>query len=260
MNTSKRIEPGEYTGRELRDLAPEVYAKKFKAWDGDAHHDWWDFVYEDLNESPQYYHPKVVEFYKKWKPQIQGGDIVSQDAYHALAEHYMGVITGLIVSSFDLYPREITLDFDLSFRQWVRDQTFPTDNPLFINVLLDWVQDEATHNLIGVGSGTRDPVSYINDARPFAVEWYMKLTGSEMEPMVRGWREPDDAIEFGESFEQWVDDTIEPMIDEFIDGVEREVLFTLEAEYEYLTSEDCFLESYIEVTEDDLLEIENAHE
>lgn len=254
MNTSSKLEPGEYTGRELRELWPELYEAKLKRWGYHAcnpPYDWWDTVYEDFSSCPEMYTPAVLEFYKNWQPQLKAGDLVTRAEYEATIERMKGVLREAAVDGFDLgRSRHCDVRFRLDMEKFLDDVKPPQDMPLFVQVWEQLLPTEV-YGTLSITSGERNTVSGEYVLHADAMMFFKELIGGD--------DQNGDAHEFADAFVDWVDGWLEPIIDTFVDAVTGAVFAALEAEYEYLTSEDCFLESYVYITEDDILEIENEH-
>lgn len=225
------------TPRELKEHHPAQYKREFENWQRDQCQDnWWDCTYEDFKENTHMYTPAVRDYFKNYPP-ASWPDKSWPDELEQLTKAWEGVLhfEDKPVDSFDLYPKEITLGaVRMDVRRFLKLTNFTWEAPFALDALM---QDIPTY---AARIDTAEPLNeYMRDFRALAEEFLFDTFG-----VPQSGSAPDfnsDAVALAD---QMVDcfDAIQDNIVTFLESVGDEVLRVLDAEYDHLQSEECFLE------------------
>lgn len=234
---------GTYTGHELKELSPELYAKKLNEWQnegGDTHHDWWDSTYEDVKSNFPYYFPQVQEFHEQYPQPWQDAE-QTQAAYDALLAKCTGVLEFIggetePITSFDCYHKEIELAPLYVYTKRVLDLIGPGHANPFVN-----------QGITSCSAGWRRVYKDFEDTN-----WVYEDDVREFLYGMKGCHPTEEEVE--EFYDLCLEamEIVHERLLQMIEDIKSHILTVLESEYDYLTSEECFLEKEIEVTEDDL--------
>lgn len=252
------------SAKELKERSPSLFNKKFEEWQATAACDqWWDSIYEDVTNNPEYYHPLVQDYYKQYPHPMEPEQ---KAEYERLVELAKEELTHLAVNGFNLYPREILIEFDLNLVPFVRRVGISDYEPVG-KLLVEKAINSSWFNgkiSASVESKTRHGSGLPDVFNRFELDseiddYVTTISGEEYDPF-----DPTEsytaAYEACFSAAQAVSEEIENHIDELCSDIERCVLDVLEAEYEYQLSEECFLETDVDLDTDEIEEITNEHE
>lgn len=215
-------------GSELKEKYPELYAEKYAEFvEHSVDNLWYDAICENVKESPEYYLPEVETYFRNYPPPKDG----SYDEYHALANSLKGMAS-LEIKAFDLYGREVDLSYRIDMKRFIKDRNLDRFNGLEQNYLR-WYADCVSFWFIDCGwygpNGTN--IATLSEVTAF----YQNVFGvgdvtDEMYEALFG-----------------IAETLDTWLSGYIDEVKSNILRSLQSEYEWLISEEAFLESEVTV-------------
>lgn len=224
------------TPRELKEHYPDKFQKEYESWarTHGNYYDWWEGTYNDLHETPHMYTPEVCAYFKNYPP-TSWPDKSWPDELEQLVSKWTDVLsfTGKPVESFDLYPREIKLgDIRMDVRKFIKATDFSWDVPFALDALMQEIPTYPADIDLG------EPLDeYFSDYRDLAEQFLLDTFCIPKAPV--GYS--DDARALAEQMSDCMQ-AIQGNIVTFIESVGEEVLRVLDAEYDHLQSEECFLE------------------
>lgn len=228
------------TPAELKEHYPERFQKEFDKWSDASYYDWWEATYTDFAENTHMYTPAVCAYFKNYPPATWPTE-EWPDELTQLVSAWTDVVNPTTggerpIRGFDLCRGRIELgEFRLHVAKFLELTKFSWPEPLALEANIQRFGDHV------VRIDTKEPLSTYYEASAATAEDFLHRVFGVPKPSINeGFSE--DAEELGKQIEQCFE-AIREAVRVFFKDLGKEVLRVLEAELDYLQSEECFLGS-----------------
>lgn len=234
-------------GHTINELCPDMAQSMYQASES-PWFDWWDTTYEDFSNNPGYYDVKVHEYWEANSDVIKNPDSSEAKEYHRLQEQGEGIVLSLECDGFDLgRGREISYTIGLDLMKWYNVYTPATEDGIAKMIAEKAMVDHYWHkrsfaypNCIGDRECIYDWFGVGKD-----VDDYMQ----DVLGMAKGTDDYDEVYDDVDQAVMKYCEQIDYALEAYMKSVADQMLDTLEKEYEWQTSFECWLDG--EYTIDD---------
>lgn len=218
------------TASELMDICPLSYNEELEKWRyRQVSYDWWEDTLRHVADEPQYY-----------TPEYRGAQPADKEK---AAERWAGVVGFTsygVARKFDIDFDTIELqDFELCIHDFLKLMNYEYPEPF----VLDAILREFPRGRRIVEIGEEFGSSFFMDGMDIASNFLVEVFGTPTTKEDGGFT--DDAVLLASNIEDCLEQ-IKELIRDFIDDMGQAILSVLKDEFEWLTSEEAFLNSDLE--------------